>query len=262
MSSLFNQYISNTYTGVLHAGGTAIPESERVDIFDGEGNKTSLSLGRENNGLNVTGPSNFTGNMTVTESLTIGGGATITGQVNTGTLKVGGVNYPSTNGTVGNLLYQATANTIGFVNPDDIFINDSSDVVTRTTYITHTLPNAIHFNFGNGGDGGTGPLIGVDLSDYVPAQAKAIIGIVMFPSNFIDTEDGYYSIYAARNNSTNQKILISAAGGGEDNGGPMGSASHFYSRITNQRIYLSLNWGGDEPIDTTGWRLCIVAWQE
>jgi hypothetical protein len=48
--------ISDTYGGVLHSNGEALPVSTLVDIFDGVGNKSSLKLGRACNGATVCGP--------------------------------------------------------------------------------------------------------------------------------------------------------------------------------------------------------------
>jgi hypothetical protein len=48
--------ISDTYGGVLHSNGEALPVSTLVDIYDGVGNKSSLKLGRECNGATICGP--------------------------------------------------------------------------------------------------------------------------------------------------------------------------------------------------------------
>ena len=53
--SLTNTNISSTYVGVLHARGEAIPASGRADIYDGAGNKTALSVGRDGEGVEVSG---------------------------------------------------------------------------------------------------------------------------------------------------------------------------------------------------------------
>jgi hypothetical protein len=48
--------ISDTYGGVLHSNGEALPVSTLIDIYDGLGNKSSLKLGRACNGATVCGP--------------------------------------------------------------------------------------------------------------------------------------------------------------------------------------------------------------
>lgn len=59
--SLTNTNISDTYVGVLHAKGEAIPASGLQDVYDGFGNKSALSIGRAGNGIDVDGTlgSNF-----------------------------------------------------------------------------------------------------------------------------------------------------------------------------------------------------------
>lgn len=54
-AALTNTDISNTYVGVLHAEGQEIPASGQHAVYDGRGNKSSLSVGRENNGITVSG---------------------------------------------------------------------------------------------------------------------------------------------------------------------------------------------------------------
>lgn len=51
--SLTNTNISETYVGVLHAKGAAVPPSGLVDIYDGFGNKTALKVGRT--GVDIDG---------------------------------------------------------------------------------------------------------------------------------------------------------------------------------------------------------------
>ena len=59
--SLTNTNISETYVGVLHAKGEALPGAGQVDIYDGFGNKSALSLGQAGKGIDVDGAlgSNF-----------------------------------------------------------------------------------------------------------------------------------------------------------------------------------------------------------
>tara|TARA_R110001592_G_scaffold354425_1_gene654037 strand:+ start:376 stop:1059 length:684 start_codon:yes stop_codon:yes gene_type:complete len=53
--SLTNTNISETYVGVLHAKGEAIPASGLYDVYDGFGNKTSLKIGRAGQGISIDG---------------------------------------------------------------------------------------------------------------------------------------------------------------------------------------------------------------
>ena len=51
--SLTNTNISDTYVGVLHAKGAAIPSSGLQDVYDGAGNKSALKIGRT--GVDIDG---------------------------------------------------------------------------------------------------------------------------------------------------------------------------------------------------------------
>lgn len=56
MSKAFtDQFISDGYVATLQAGLSALPASGNSDIYDGVGNKSSLSLGQEGNGATITG---------------------------------------------------------------------------------------------------------------------------------------------------------------------------------------------------------------
>lgn len=54
-NSLTNQFISDTYESLLHVGLSAIPSGVVVDVNDGIGQKTSLSLGLSGNGATISG---------------------------------------------------------------------------------------------------------------------------------------------------------------------------------------------------------------
>lgn len=56
-ASLSNQNISNTYKGLLHAQGDALPTTGNIIITDGSGQSSSLSLGTNGQGIKVSGPS-------------------------------------------------------------------------------------------------------------------------------------------------------------------------------------------------------------
>jgi hypothetical protein len=53
--SLTNTNISETYVGVLHAKGEAIPATGLQDVYDGFGNKSSLKIGRAGQGITIDG---------------------------------------------------------------------------------------------------------------------------------------------------------------------------------------------------------------
>lgn len=55
VASLTNLNISDTYQGVLHAGGVPFAASGLQDIYDGYGNTSSLKLGRACEGASICG---------------------------------------------------------------------------------------------------------------------------------------------------------------------------------------------------------------
>ena len=75
IQSLTNTNISDTYVGVIHAGGTLPATSNTQVLYDGYGNVSSLAIGRVNTRASITGNTVITGNLTNT------GVATSTGLV-------------------------------------------------------------------------------------------------------------------------------------------------------------------------------------
>lgn len=55
MSALTDKYIDDTYGSWLHSNTVPLPETGQEDIYDGEGNKSSLKLGRACNGATICG---------------------------------------------------------------------------------------------------------------------------------------------------------------------------------------------------------------
>jgi len=92
MSSLNDTLISDTFDSLIHSNGNPLPISGLIDLYDGGGNKSSLSIGREN------------------------AGAKITGIFTTSQLTVGNIVYPSINGEIGSFIYQKTATEWGYLN--------------------------------------------------------------------------------------------------------------------------------------------------
>jgi hypothetical protein len=91
MSSLNDTLISDTFDSLIHANGNVLPVSGLIDLYDGSGNKSSLSIGRDTSGIKVAG------------------------KVTADTLTVGSVNYPTLNGTIGHIVYQQTATQWGYL---------------------------------------------------------------------------------------------------------------------------------------------------
>lgn len=92
--SLENKHIKKTYTGLLHTGGVEIPETTQVEVYDGNGNKTPITIGRDGIGISFTSP-----------------------------VKVGTLTYPSDNSgtSIGSLVCQTASNVLELKNFSTIF---------------------------------------------------------------------------------------------------------------------------------------------
>mgnify|MGYP003630523599 CR=1 FL=1 len=73
-NALTDTNISTTYAGVLHAQGEPIPATGLKVVYDGVGNKSSLSVGRDGQGIRVTGT-------IIADSIAVGGGGLDTSSV-------------------------------------------------------------------------------------------------------------------------------------------------------------------------------------
>ena len=94
-NTLTDQFIDETYKGFLHSRGGELPSSGIVDIYDGNGNKTPVSMGRDGNGIEIRTP-----------------------------LKIGTLDYPSDNGgtSVGSILTQTEPNKLSLQNASDVYL--------------------------------------------------------------------------------------------------------------------------------------------
>lgn len=102
MSSLTDTLISDTFDSLIHSNGSPLPVSGLVNLYDGAGSKSSLSIGRESNGI------------------------TVSGKITSDTLTVGSINYPTSNGTVGHFVYQQTPTQWGYLS--EIPVNSLADL--------------------------------------------------------------------------------------------------------------------------------------
>lgn len=124
--SLTDQFIDDTYPGLLHAGKQAIPPTGVSDIYDGAGNKTPLKLGRESVSLGEL------------EYPTSNGGAEIGSVlVQTATNKLEVQNKPSFYGDILNFFYPI--GSIYFstdeINPQNRFPNTTWEKVSEGMFI-------------------------------------------------------------------------------------------------------------------------------
>lgn len=75
-TNLTDYNIDDTYGGIIHASGTALPIVDKVDLYDGTGNKTSLKLGRSGYGATIDGRSTING-FTVIGDISASGRTTV-----------------------------------------------------------------------------------------------------------------------------------------------------------------------------------------
>ncbi len=81
---LSDQYIDDTFDGLLHVNGQPIPSTGVSKVFDGVGNESALSVGRSGNGISINGSSSVNGSLSVSQN------AVVVGQ-----LTANNVTYPS-----------------------------------------------------------------------------------------------------------------------------------------------------------------------
>ena len=122
--TLTDQNISDTYSGLLHAQGVEVPVAGQVLIYDGEGNASSVKLGRW------------------------GAGMTVGGALSSESLSVNGIAYPASDGTAGQLVKTDGLGTLSFTslqtsdfpalvpNPAATYVGLSSITVDSTGRVT------------------------------------------------------------------------------------------------------------------------------
>jgi hypothetical protein len=89
MSTFTNQFILNTYGGILHSDGE-LNISQKSIMYDGFGNESALTLGRKNNG------------------------ASVSGNLSSTSLNVGQLTFPSLSSDVNNVLIQKADGIVDF----------------------------------------------------------------------------------------------------------------------------------------------------
>ncbi len=132
-ASLSNQNISNTYRGLLHAQGDALPATGNIVVTDGSGQSTSLSVGTAGQGIIVSGPTQLDvvyATYATLSSLTMG----YTGIVSPNTPKAWAV-FAGNDGTLKTSYNVLTATTIVAGEYEITFANAlaSSDYVVQTS---------------------------------------------------------------------------------------------------------------------------------
>jgi len=115
---LTDNFVANTYKGLLHAQGDEIPAVGEVDIYDGAGNKTDLTLGRE---------------------------TTICTSLSAGVLSAAGLEYPTEIGSKYDVVAQATdgENNVGKLTLQDINSLLCAGINSLSSYEPPTNPTKV-----------------------------------------------------------------------------------------------------------------------
>lgn len=124
-NTLTDQNISDTYVGLLHGQGEQLPITGQVLMYDGNGNSTSIRVGR------------------------LGQGFSVIGTLSSDVLSVAGITYPTADGSVNSYMKTDGAGTLSFgsigindlptlsPNPASTYINISSITIDAKGRVTN-----------------------------------------------------------------------------------------------------------------------------
>lgn len=247
---LTDQYIDDTFDGLLHVNGQPLPVTGVVDVFDGVGNESALSVGRSGNGVSVSGSSTVDGSLRVTQSMNV-----------LGQLTANNVTYPtsSTSKSLLNILLNATY-PIGSVyfstrstSPESLF-GGTWDRIAEGRFIvgvgTGTDSDDLDKAFGVGNTGGqyrqtltTKQIPGHSHKGYglvIAEEGDAIIDKINNPwdtlkgkTGILHKSDGHNSVTfgSSIDGTRDSELIINDAGGGEShNNTPPGFGLYVYTR--------------------------------
>ena len=250
MSSFLDKFIADTYNGILHSD-IGLDETAISQIFDGDGNKSALSLGRENNGGKITGQLVSTSS-TVEQNLSVGGDITAdnisSSSINTdsivinNSLQASNVNYPVSNNLTSlfALIYPVGSIylTALDINPGSIFAGTTWVRTSEGRFLVgvggDTDINGRYKNFTSGDNNGeyshtltidklpahthTGKSIVIAVGDDVPAtnvkEFNTLIGV-----NVVEHQDAGHNnvnIGSTSNGKYDGELLIDPTGNGAD----------------------------------------------
>lgn len=270
MSSFQGKFIKDTFEGVLHSDGELT--NDISPIYDGNGNKSSLSLG------------------------TNGDGATITGELTVDELKVGTLEYPSTNGTTGDFLYQVDANTIGrtsdtipvlspspagnydiselqsitvnskgLVTDVDLATEDSTTLTRITSTFYKNKPESLNSTINVPASDSPSGYVFVNIDSYVSDQAKTAICYVGCSN--IDAQASARFTLLTTHDSTIATAFWNPIYAGEDfSSSEFSGGSQFTTLLTKsgtKGFYLQYKYSGlDSATDTVPVEIWVIGYQE
>ena len=260
--SLNDQYIADTFTGLLHSDGSLVTTGQSP-IFDGNGTQSALSLGKTGNGVSVSGV------------------LSVDNATETNSLKVASVTYPINNATVNDLVFASTAEQLAFVSyknfisalggfngtgtytaptitfQDGVITNIQSAASVRSGGLraftdvgsqSWTVPNGVtNVKFYITGGGAAGGYVcgaaGATVIGYMPVTSGQVIGVVVGQGGLTTNAAGTQSSI-----SLNGDILATANGGeGITTNGAKGDITAAGSGIITSRIIIR---GGHGAVDT------------
>lgn len=261
--SLNDQYIADTFTGLLHSDGSLVTTGQSP-IFDGNGTQSALSLGKTGNGASVSGV------------------LSVDNATETNSLKVASVTYPINNATVNDLVFANTAEQLAFISyknfiaalggfngngtytaPTITFqngvITDIESAAAVTAHGIRTFTNvgsgswkvpsgvtSVKFYVTGGGaaGGSTCGGAGATVIGYLPVVPRQVIGYVVGQGGQTTNQSGTQSSI-----SLDGDTLVTANGGetGYKGGAQANLTTAGESIIGNNRIIVR---GGHGDIDT------------
>jgi hypothetical protein len=247
MSSFLDKFIADTYNGILHSD-IGLDETSISQIFDGDGNKSALSLGRENNGGKITGTLVSTSS-TVEQDLSVGGDITAdnvsSSSINTdsliikNSLQASNVNYPVSNNltSIFALIYPIGSIYLTALNiyPGSIFTGTTWVRTSQGKFLVGvgagTDSNAFGKTFTNGENGG----------EYRHTQTVEELA------------------------SHKHDIFITRSSQGDDNAGAQPDVGTSFRNIAavnaNANGLITLDKGGNQPFNVTPPSFGVYVWQ-
>ena len=209
-TTLTDQNISDTYLGILHSSGQELPSSGQALIYDGDGNGSSISLGKVGEGLTVTGTISSTGNASFAN--------TVVTALTASTLK-----YPTADGGAGAFLRTSGTKQLYFsttipssaiealspspagtyTNPSSITVNNkgqvtsatSGTVSTTSTIWRYVTPILIYNHSVTGVNDLTVGPITIDLTNQPNRPSSANYAIILIEGQYRCDTDGTQDVF-------------------------------------------------------------------
>lgn len=123
-ASLTNTNVNETFKGLIHSGGDAIPPVGIVPLYDGAGNQTPINIGRSGNGIQIQ-------------------------DLSANNVSINGIKYPTRNGDQFNIVFQSNdpANNTPILELDSIpnILQRANIGLSYNSYTTNRTSSKISF---------------------------------------------------------------------------------------------------------------------